>query len=216
MVKLSLGVRRSGECGVFQAGACTRGLVVRDADTDIFLPMLYLETERLILVQTPLAVLQKRLQQDTFTAEVTLPRGTVRVTFPAEWPGEALKLFPKMIEAYGRAPEDVPWGGTVIDRREWVAVGQMGFRDRPVDGVVEVGYGINPSYQKRGYATEMVQALTDWALAQPTVRRVVAECRPDNLGSIRVLEKSGFEQVGGRFDEEDGALIVWERSERGE
>jgi len=177
--------------------------------------MLYLETERLILIQTPLEVLQERLERESFTAEVTLPEGAVRVTFPAEWPGEALKLFPMMIEAYGRAPEDVPWDGTVIDRREWVAVGQMGFRDRPVDGVVEVGYGINPSYRRRGYATEMVRTLTDWALAQPTVSRVVAECRPDNVGSIRVLEKTGFEQVGGRFDEEDGALIVWERRGRG-
>ena len=173
--------------------------------------MLYLETERLILVQTPLTVLQKRLEQDTFTAEMTLPEGRVSVTFPAEWPGEALKLFPTMIEAYGRAPEDVPWGGTVIDRQEWVAVGQMGFRDRPMDGVVEVGYGINLSYQNRGYATEMVRALTDWALRQPTVIRVIAECRTDNVGSIRVLEKTEFEQVGQRFDEEDGALIVWER-----
>jgi ribosomal-protein-alanine N-acetyltransferase len=178
--------------------------------------MLYLETERLILIQTPLAVLQKRLEQDAFTSDVTLPGGTVQVTFPAEWPGETLKLFPMMIEEYGRAPEDVPWGGTVIDRREFVAVGQMGFRDRPVDGVVEVGYGINPSYQNRGYATEMVKALTDWALAQPIVSRVIAECRPDNVGSIRVLEKTGFERIGQRFDEEDGALIVWERRGRGE
>jgi RimJ/RimL family protein N-acetyltransferase len=177
--------------------------------------MLYLETERLILIQTPLAVLQKRLERESFTADVTLPEGPVRVTFPAEWPGEALKLFPMMIEEYGRAPEDVPWGGTVIDRREWVAVGQMGFRDRPVDGVVEVGYGINPSYQNRGYATEMVQTLTNWALAQPAVSRVVAECRTDNVGSIRVLEKTGFERIGERFDEGDGVLIVWERRERG-
>lgn len=178
--------------------------------------MLCLQTERLVLVPTPLAVLQERLERDTFTAEVTLPEGTLRVRFPAEWPGEALKLFPTMIEEYGHAPEDVPWGGTVIDRREWVAVGQMGFRDRPVDGIVEVGYGINPSYQNRGYATEMVRALTDWALAQPTVSRVVAECRPDNVGSIRVLEKSGFGRIGERFDEEDGVLIVWERREGGE
>jgi RimJ/RimL family protein N-acetyltransferase len=177
--------------------------------------MRYLETRRLVLIQTPLAVLQKRLERDTFTADVVLPDGPVRVTFPAEWPGEALKLFPTMIEEYGRAPGDVPWGGMVIDRGEWVAVGQMGFRDRPVDGVVEVGYGINPSYRNRGYATEMVRALTDWALAQPTVSRVVAECRPDNVGSIRVLEKTGFERIGQRFDEEDGVLIVWERRGRG-
>ena len=180
------------------------------------LTMFYLETARLILVQTPLDVLQARLRRDTFTADVALPEGTVRVTFPAEWPGEALDLFPMMIRQYQNAPQDVPWGGTVIDRREWVAVGQIGFKSQPDDGVVEIGYGINPSYQNRGYATEMVEALTAWALAQPTVSRVVAECRKDNDASIRVLDKSGFERIGQRFDEEDGALIVWERRACGE
>jgi ribosomal-protein-alanine N-acetyltransferase len=174
--------------------------------------MFYLETARLVLVQTPLEVLQERLHRDTFTADVTLPNGTVRVTFPAEWPGEALDLFPMMIRQCRNAPEDVPWGGTVIDRREWVAVGQTGFKSRPDDGVVEIGYSINPSYQNRGHATEMVDALTAWSLAQPTVSRVVAECRKDNAASIRVLEKTGFERIGQRFDRAEGPLIVWERT----
>jgi ribosomal-protein-alanine N-acetyltransferase len=174
--------------------------------------MFYLETARLVLVQTPLGVLQERLHRDTFTADVTLPSGTVRVTFPAEWPGEALDLLPMMIRQYRNAPEDVPWGGTIIDRREWVAVGQIGFKSRPDDGVVEIGYSINPSCQDQGYATEIVEALTAWALAQPTVSRVVAECRKDNAASIRVLEKTSFERIGQRFDRVEGPLIVWERT----
>ena len=176
--------------------------------------MFVLEAERLILVQTPLEVLRKRLERDTFVATVELPGGPMQVTFPAEWPGEALELFPAMIEQYRRGEESIPWGGTVIDREERVAVGQMGFKGLPADGVVEIGYGINPSYQNRGYATEMVTALTEWALSQPTVDRVTAECRRDNVGSIRVLEKAGFERTGRRVDEEDGLLIVWQRTDQ--
>ncbi|MFO7742028.1 MAG: GNAT family N-acetyltransferase [Anaerolineae bacterium] len=173
--------------------------------------MLYLETERLILVQTPLEVLQARLEQESFTARVELPGGTMDVTFPAEWPGEALDLIPAMIEQYRVGEESIPWGGTVIEREECAAVGLMGFKGLPDDGALEIGYGINPSYRNRGYATEMVEALTEWALSQPAVRRVIAECRTDNAGSIRVLEKAGFERTGRRVDEEDGPLIVWQR-----
>jgi RimJ/RimL family protein N-acetyltransferase len=174
--------------------------------------MLYLETARLILVETPLDVLQLRLQQHTFTADVILPNGAMQVTFPAEWPGDALVLFPMLIEQYQQAPDTVPWGGTLIDRTERVAVGQMGCKGHPRAGAVEIGYGINPAYQQRGYATEMAHALTTWLLNQPDVSRVTAECRTDNYGSIRVLEKAGFARIGERVDDEDGPLFVWERT----
>jgi [ribosomal protein S5]-alanine N-acetyltransferase len=174
--------------------------------------MFYLETTRLILIQTPLDVLRTRLQKESFTADVNLPSGTMRVLFTAEWPGDALQFFPAMIEHFTNHPDDISWGGTLIDRAQRVAVGQMGFKGPPMDGVVEIGYGINPSYHNRGYATEMVQALTEWALSQPEVNRVVAECRVDNFASIRVLEKADFQRSGLREDEEDGTLILWERT----
>jgi ribosomal-protein-alanine N-acetyltransferase len=174
--------------------------------------MFYLETPRLILVETPLDVLERRMQGPAFTADVALPGGVMHVTFPVEWPGDALVLFPLLIEQYQKAPEDVAWGGTLIERAGRVAVGQMGCKGRPNGGSVEIGYGIVPAYQKRGYATEMVRALTAWALTQPDVSRVRAECRTDNDASMRVLVKAGFVRVGERFDEEDGPLYVWERT----
>lgn len=174
--------------------------------------MFYLETTRLILVQTPVDVLNIRLQNESFVANVNLPSGRIGVFFPEEWPGDALAFFPMMLEHFSNHPDDISWGGTLIDRAERVAVGQMGFKGTPMDGAVEIGYGINPSYHNRGYATEMVQALTEWALSQPDVNRVVAECRVDNFASIRVLEKAGFKRTGLREDEEDGTLILWDRS----
>jgi ribosomal-protein-alanine N-acetyltransferase len=135
----------------------------------------------------------------------------MQVTFPAEWPGDALDLFPMLIEQYQRSPNDVSWGGTMIDCAERVAVGQMGCKGRPRAGAVEIGYGINPAYQQRGYATEMAHAHPTWLLNQPDVSRVTAECRTDNYGSIRVLEKAGFAWVGQR-DDDEGLLFVWERT----
>ena len=45
-------------------------------------------------------------------------------------------------------------------------------------------------------------ALIDWALSQPEVRVLVAGCRPDNVPSIRTLERAGFHRSG----EADGEI----------
>jgi len=53
-----------------------------------------------------------------------------------------------------------------------------------------------PEFRRRGFATELVQALVSRAFAMPEVLRVIAHTAPTNLGSIRVLERSGFSLVG--------------------
>lgn len=171
--------------------------------------MFLLETPRLILVTTPLDVIRTRLERDSFHAEVPVGEATIQVSFPPEWPRDALVLFPMQAANYD--PES--WGGTVIDRAEGVAVGQIGTKGQPdAAGDIEIGYGINPSYWNRGYASEAVGALVEFLLDQPTVRRVLAETRTDNAASIRVLEKIGFARIGEREDDEDGPLFIWARA----
>jgi ribosomal-protein-alanine N-acetyltransferase len=151
-----------------------------------------LETPNLLLVPTTLRVLRTRLEADSFEADVPVGGGTVRVVFPTGWPRDALAISPVMIEQPEREPDVESWGGTLVDRADRVAVGQIGFKAPPdARGVAGIGYGVNPSYQGRGYATEAVRALVAWASGQPGVRRVTAECRTDNVGSTRVLEKRG-------------------------
>lgn len=175
--------------------------------------MFNLETPRLLLVGTPLHVIETRLERESFDDVVSTPDGELHVTFPAEWPGDALVVFPMLFDQLRDAPNSVPWGGTIIDKVERTAVGQISFKSLPdASGTVEVGYGVNPSYEGRGYATEATRALVGWALTQPGVTRVTAECLESNVGSVRVLEKAGFAQIGERFDEEEGGrLILWER-----
>jgi [ribosomal protein S5]-alanine N-acetyltransferase len=64
--------------------------------------------------------------------------------------------------------------------------------DPPQDGEVEIGYGIVPSRQRRGYATEAVQAMVADILQLDAVQAVIANVDLDNPASIRVLEKSGM------------------------
>ena len=61
------------------------------------------------------------------------------------------------------------------------------------DGDLEIRYGIAVPHRRRGYATEVVGALVQWAWGQPEVRRVVARrVLADNVASRRALERCGF------------------------
>ena len=74
-----------------------------------------------------------------------------------------------------------------------LVIGTCGFRGMPSDdGTVETGYSILEEHQRKGYATELVGALVDWAFADPRVTRIVGETFPDMTPSRRVLEKCGF------------------------
>ncbi len=60
----------------------------------------------------------------------------------------------------------------------------------------EVGFVFRPDVWSRGYATEAVRLLLAYARDELRLRRVVATCHPDNVGSARVLEKAGMELEG--------------------
>ncbi|WP_230502548.1 GNAT family N-acetyltransferase [Sutcliffiella rhizosphaerae] len=53
-----------------------------------------------------------------------------------------------------------------------------------------------PSAQGKGYATEAVQKLVEWALSNKNVTKIVAECLNDNVPSMRVLEKLQMKRIG--------------------
>jgi ribosomal-protein-alanine N-acetyltransferase len=177
----------------------------------------FLTTPRLLYVPTPLSVLRERLVRSEFIAQVVVPssrggRRRLPVRFTEEWPGpDALPLIGRWIARRESSGDDDPWSdGVVILRAERLAVGSMGFKGPPDQtGTVEIGYATNGSMRGRGYATEMASALAAWALAQPGVRRITAECLAANRASVRVLQKSGFRVVG-RRPHDDGVTVCWE------
>jgi RimJ/RimL family protein N-acetyltransferase len=63
-------------------------------------------------------------------------------------------------------------------------------------GVTEVGYGVHPVHRGRGYATEAVAALANWAFAGTSLRRIELRAIVENHASLRVAEKAGFTREG--------------------
>lgn len=61
---------------------------------------------------------------------------------------------------------------------------------------IELGYVLHRDVWGKGYATEAVAAVVDWALEQPEVYRVWAYVHVGNTASQRVLEKAGMVNEG--------------------
>jgi RimJ/RimL family protein N-acetyltransferase len=102
------------------------------------------------------------------------------------------------------------WLATLADGTE-VAAG--GFGGRPGDDErLTVGYHVHEDHRGAGYATELLNLLTEWALAQPGVNVVRATIKPENAPSLRVAEKAGFERAGRTRTREDGELLVFLRA----
>jgi RimJ/RimL family protein N-acetyltransferase len=81
-------------------------------------------------------------------------------------------------------------------------------------GVVKVGYTISPSVQGRGYATEAVGALVDYAFETLGADVVRAYASADNLPSIRVAEKVGMtliERFTGHDEDGEWTGVRYER-----
>ena len=127
-------------------------------------------------------------------------------------------VSPQWIAALRDAGGDPdPWrhGFFIIERDGQAVVGSAGFKGPPDSGgMVEIAYGIVPSREGRGYATEAAGALVRFAQADDRVRLVRAHTLPEANASTHVLRKCGFVQVGEVIDPDDGRVWRWERNAR--
>ena len=101
-------------------------------------------------------------------------------------------------------------GFDMVDRSSHVVVGGCGFKGPPADETVEIAYGVGPTHQGKGYATEAAAALVTMAFASGRVRLVCAHTLPVPNASTRVLTKCGFRHVGAVMDPDDGLVWRWE------
>lgn len=127
----------------------------------------------------------------------------LRAVVPTAWPPESvqdvLAFFAQELEANPNTEgfSGYYWLTTQENAEQTTLIGSGGFKGKPdADGTVEIGYGVLPEFQNKGYATEAVRGLVTWALSQKSVGRVIAEAFPDNVPSVRVLAKCSFMEVG--------------------
>ena len=171
-----------------------------------------IDTARLTLLPASLAMLEADL-----AGPVALERA-LGVPVPPSWPpdlydADAIRWT---IAALSLRPTDRDWCLYYVVRRPLddapeLLVGLGGFKAPPdSEGMVELGYGMLTAHRRRGYATETVRGMCEFALHQPQVRRVIAHTLSTLDASIGVLVKAGFTFVGEAEDPDapPGSTVV--------
>ena len=112
-------------------------------------------------------------------------------------------------------PTALDWIARAAVTPEGEVVGLVGFHGPPDGrGMVEVAYGVDPAFRRRGWARMLLAVALEWAASEPSVSVVRASISPSNEASLATLRPFGFEQVGEQWDEEDGLELLFERPVR--
>lgn len=148
--------------------------------------------------------------EDSLTNKARLA-SQLNVIVPDSYPVE-VDAVPWFCQLLKDDPSLVGWlhfmAMRVADR---TLIGDGGFKGKPdQNGVVELGYSIVPEYRKLGYATQVAQALIDFAFTHPEVNATAAHTSVKNIGSMKVLERAGMKVVGEMDDPEEGRMWRWQ------
>ncbi|MDQ3905033.1 MAG: GNAT family N-acetyltransferase [Actinomycetota bacterium] len=95
----------------------------------------------------------------------------------------------------------------MIRTADGMIVGEIGCSVEDGGTTGKIGYSVVEPCWGQGYATEALRALLGHVLAEPDMRRVVAETMVDHIASRRVMEKAGMTYCGERLDDEYGELV---------
>jgi RimJ/RimL family protein N-acetyltransferase len=92
-------------------------------------------------------------------------------------------------------------------------IGSVGFHNLPdKNGMIEIGFGVDPTFQNKGYGKQLLHGMWGWVVSEPAVKTLRYTVAPENLVSQHIINKLGFNLVGEQMDEEDGVEQIYELS----
>ena len=75
-------------------------------------------------------------------------------------------------------------------------IGWCGLKNRPERNEIDLGYRFMKNAWGKGYATEAAFACLRYGFEKLNMQRIVGRAMPQNVASLRVLEKCGMQYVG--------------------
>lgn len=82
---------------------------------------------------------------------------------------------------------------TILEAKTNTIIGSCGFNTLDLtEGIAEVGYDLDSEFWNKGYGTEAVNCLVDYACYQLKCNKIVAKVHPNNASSIKLLRKLDF------------------------
>lgn len=88
----------------------------------------------------------------------------------------------------------------IIEKSSGALVGEGGFHEMrrtltpSIENTMEAGWGLIPEAQGRGYASEALSAMLDWAKATHPGQPITCIIDEDNEASLNFARKHGFEE----------------------
>ncbi len=164
---------------------------------------MHLTTDRLILFETNIPVLEASIRGDEALAEL------LDIVVPENWQTTGLFPYIQVLEKMkADRREEGWWMYLPVLKEEKKLIGSCGYKGFPDEqGIVEIGYEIIPSLRKQGFATELAKELINHAFSFKEVKKVIAHTEPITNPSTRVLEKCGMAKT--KKIENQGTIWAW-------
>ena len=162
-----------------------------------------IETERLILKPLTYEQLVKYTKCDnSLDVELKLNQ-TSRIISPELKEALEQTILPNVADKSKNYLYSTLWAA--ISKNDNKIVGDLCIVGEPnTDGEIEIGYGTYAEFQKKGFMTEAVSGIIEWAKTQPEIKSIVASTDKTNIASFRVLENNNFIKIG-----ETDSLFKW-------
>jgi [ribosomal protein S5]-alanine N-acetyltransferase len=136
---------------------------------------------------------------EIFNAYASLPEVTRYMAWPTHKTIEDTRSFLNYATLAWDEGRDYSWSIRLKDRNE--LIGSFGIMN--LDGKIQFGYSLGPSFWNRGYATEVVTEMMSRLKTEPGIYRINTFIDAENVASGRVLEKSGLVK--------EASLVKWFR-----
>ncbi|MGB3078050.1 MAG: GNAT family N-acetyltransferase [Saprospiraceae bacterium] len=162
-----------------------------------------LETNKLRIKPLTYPQLLKYARNDNSLEEEFKIKASSRVISPELKDALEHTILPNVSDPTKNYLYNTLW--TIISKSENQMVGDICIVGEPnTEGEIEIGYGTYEDYRGKGYMSEAVGAMIEWAKSEPDVLLIVAATDKNNIASYRILEKHNF-----RKSDETESLFHW-------
>jgi len=123
------------------------------------------------------------------------------VPWEPTWPADDLSrgAFRRRIKRYAEDQRgDLAYPYFIFRNEDQKLIGGLTITNirRGVAQAGNLGYWMGVAYARQGYMTAAVRVLVPFAFSTLKLHRIEAACIPENVASVRLLEKTGFTREG--------------------
>ena len=162
-----------------------------------------IETERLILRPLTHAQLLKYIKDDHSLEKEFNLLPTKKNISPELQQALQQTILPNVFDQDKDYLYNTLW--TIISKADHKMVGDICFVGEPdAKGEIEIGYGTYKEFRGKGFMTEAVARIVEWAKEQPKVKCISASTEAENIASFTILEKNNFVKIG-----EGEGMFIW-------